>query len=124
MCCEVSQVIQREGSFNIHYLETSHTSWLVGPDSESKGLELDKYARDKYVANRYSKNNHSSHVFSCHGKAENDVHLYSKESFEILLNKVAKISEMVKTLLKSKIKHSTLIKRLNKPYLYQNHDTE
>lgn len=46
---EVRQAIQREGSFNIHKLETFHISWLAGFEKENKGLELDKYAEGKYV---------------------------------------------------------------------------
>lgn len=48
---EVRKVIQREGSFNIHHLETFYTSWLVDFDIDNKSLGLDKYAGGKYVAN-------------------------------------------------------------------------
>lgn len=45
---EVKQVIEREGSFDIHQLETFHISWLEGfVESDNEGL--DKYARGKYV---------------------------------------------------------------------------
>ena len=48
---EVRQVIEREGSFNIHQLETSHISWSVGYENDNKGLEFNKHARAKNVAN-------------------------------------------------------------------------
>ncbi|KAH9793737.1 Jasmonate O-methyltransferase [Citrus sinensis] len=45
---EVKQVIEREGSFDIHQLETFHVSWLEGfVENDNEGL--DKYARGKYV---------------------------------------------------------------------------
>ena len=47
---EVRQVIEREGSFNIHQLETSHISWSVGYENNNKGLELNEHARAKNVA--------------------------------------------------------------------------
>lgn len=47
---EVRQIIEREGSFNIHKLETFHLSWLVGAENvDNKSLG---YARGKPVANR------------------------------------------------------------------------
>ncbi|KAL9457285.1 hypothetical protein AB3S75_006350 [Citrus x aurantiifolia] len=48
---EVRQVIEREGSFNIHQLETSHISWSVGYENDNKGFEFNKHARAKNVAN-------------------------------------------------------------------------
>lgn len=50
---EVRQIVEREGSFNIHQLEAFHASWLVGFDDNDNrgGLESDNYARGKYVAN-------------------------------------------------------------------------
>ncbi|KAL9457292.1 hypothetical protein AB3S75_006355 [Citrus x aurantiifolia] len=45
---EVKQVIEREGSFDIHQLETFHVSWLEGfVENDNEGL--DKYARGKHV---------------------------------------------------------------------------
>ncbi|KAJ0053937.1 hypothetical protein Pint_01829 [Pistacia integerrima] len=50
---EVRHIIEKEGSFNIHQLQTFHLSWVQNFDNDNKkGLELDKYAGGNQVADR------------------------------------------------------------------------
>ncbi|KAK2654343.1 hypothetical protein Ddye_014199 [Dipteronia dyeriana] len=49
---EIMHVIQKEGSFEIHQIETFDENWVLSSESVDKGLELEKYGRGKRVAAR------------------------------------------------------------------------